>query len=115
MRIFQFVGVLKDFCATFCATLGVGKPPILGVRRNQAKIENKLVNKGGNTCEKKSREAVRKCDFENFKSCASAISPHRQLNKFTHSVSLHQLHGSIFAKVPGGRKQPMFPCKRNWD
>ena len=77
MRIFQFVGVLKDFCATFCATLGVGKPPVLGVRGNQAKIHNSLVNKGGNTCEKKSREAVRKCDFENFKSCASAISPHR--------------------------------------
>ena len=73
MRIFQFVGVLKDSCAT----LGVGKPPVLGVRRNQAKIENRLVNKGKNTCEKKSREAVRKCDFENFKSCASAISPHR--------------------------------------
>ena len=77
MRIFQFVEVLKDFCATFCATLGVGKPPVLGVRRNQAKIENRLVNKGCNTCEKKSREVVRKCDFENFKSCASAISPHR--------------------------------------
>jgi hypothetical protein len=46
VRIFQFVGVLKDFCATFCATLGVGKPPVLGVRRNQAKIENRLVNKG---------------------------------------------------------------------
>ena len=46
VRIFQFVGVLKDFCATFCATLGVGKPPVSGVRRNQAKIENRLVNKG---------------------------------------------------------------------
>jgi hypothetical protein len=113
--------------------LGVGKPPVLGVRRNQAKIENRLVNKGKNTCEKKSRETVRKCDFENFKSCASAISPHRQplfttyKSAATSSLTLrhcyarrhydtagnqqngekHKAHGVIFAKVLDGRKQPI--------
>jgi hypothetical protein len=106
VRIFQFVGVLKDFCATFCATLGVRKPPVLGVRGNQDKIHNSLVNKGGNTCEKKSREAVRKCDFENFKSCASAISPHRQLlgNSFLVTVS-------VLTKVQGFKLPNLGRCQ----
>ena len=48
---------------------------------------------------------VRKCDFENFKSCASALSPYRQPSAAGIRWFCHAGHN--FANVSDGHKQPL--------
>jgi hypothetical protein len=65
-------------CATFCATFEDEKWHIDQTRRRRVKSDYWPVNTGKTSREKRPEETAKNGHFNIFKSCASAISPHRQ-------------------------------------
>jgi hypothetical protein len=77
-RVFDVQRVTKALCATFCATLGVKNSPSMVALKKSFKLNVNQWKQWYYAYVKQRRETVRNGHFCNFKSCASAISPHRQ-------------------------------------